>query len=124
MAEEKQVRGRDIAAPLDTLEVSGNQYKLAFTNETFRLAEDVYEYRYGRAKNFAEIAMDLTRSKIGAIMAILYGAIVAAAPETEMTWEDFTRDFRITAIPGVADKLLAGVTDALPEADKQDDANP
>ena len=72
MAEEKQVRGRDIAAPLDTLEVSGKQYKLAFTNETFRLAEDVYEYRYGRAKNFAEIAMDLTRSKIGAIMAILY----------------------------------------------------
>ena len=68
--------------------------------------------------------MDLTRSKIGAIMAILYGAIVAAAPETEMTWEDFTRDFRITAIPGVADKLMAGVTDALPEADKQDDANP
>ena len=64
MAEEKQVRGRDIAAPLDTLEVSGKQYKLAFTNETFRLAEDVYEYRYGRAKNFAEIAMDLTRSKI------------------------------------------------------------
>ena len=53
MAEEKQVRGRDIAAPLDTLEVSGKQYKLAFTNETFRLAEDVYEYRYGRAKNFA-----------------------------------------------------------------------
>lgn len=35
MAEEKQVRGRDIAAPLDTLEVSGKQYKLAFTNETF-----------------------------------------------------------------------------------------
>lgn len=121
MAEEKQVRGRDIAAPL---EVSGKQYKLAFTNETFRLAEDVYEYRYGRAKNFAEIAMDLTRSKIGAIMAILYGAIVAAAPETAMTWENFTRDFRITAIPGVADKLMAGVTDALPEADKQDDANP
>ena len=24
----------------------------------------------------------------------------------------------------VADKLMAGVTDALPEADKQDDANP
>ena len=40
MAEEKQVRGRDIAAPLDTLEVSGKQYKLAFTNETFRLAEE------------------------------------------------------------------------------------
>ena len=80
MAEEKQVRGRDIAAPLDTLEVSGKQYKLAFTNETFRLAEDVYEYRYGRAKNFAEIAMDLTRSKIGAIMAILYGAIVGKRP--------------------------------------------
>lgn len=124
MAEEKQERGRDIAAPLDTLEVNGKQYKLAFTNETFRLAEDVYEYRYGRAKNFAEIAMDLTRSKIGAIMAILYGAIVAAAPETAMTWEDFTRDFRITALPGVEEKLMKGITDALPEADKQDDANP
>lgn len=124
MAEEKQVRGRDIAAPLDTLEVNGKQYKLAFTNETFRLAEDVYEYRYGRAKNFAEIAMDLTRSKIGAIMAILYGAIVAAAPEAAMTWEDFTRDFRITALPGVEDKLMQGITDALPEANKQDDANP
>ena len=124
MAQQKHERWRDLAAPLDTLEVRGKQYKLAFTNETFRLAEDVYEYRYGRAKNFAEIAMDLTRSKIGAIMAILYGAIVAAAPETAMTWEDFTRDFRITAIPGVADKLMAGVTAALPEADKQNDANP
>lgn len=124
MAEDKQERGRDLAAPLDTLEVNGKQYKLAFTNETFRLAEDVYEYHYGRSKNFAEIALDLTRSKMGAIMAILYGAIVAATPETALTWEDFTRDFRIAALPGVADKLMAGVTDALPVVDKQDDANP
>lgn len=124
MAENKQELGRDIAAPLDMLEVNGKQYKLAFTNETFRLAEDVYEYHYGRVKNFAEIAMDLTRSKMGAIMAMLYGAIVAASPETTLTWENFTRDFRIAALPGVTDKLMTGVTNALPETDKQDGANP
>lgn len=124
MTEEKQVRGRDVAAPMEMLAVGGKEYKLVFSNETFRLAEDVYEYRYGRAKNFAEIAMDLTHSKMGAIMAILYGAIVAATSGNSLTWEDFVRDFRITAIPGVTDKLMAGVTEALPEADNQGDKTP
>lgn len=115
--EKKQTYGRDVSAPLETLTINGKEYKLRFDNETFRIAEDVYEDHYKRQKNFAEITMELSRTKIGAIMAVLYGAILSATPDLTLPWADFTRDFRITSIPGVTEALMAGVTAALPDAE-------
>ena len=133
--ENKEVTGRDISRPTDHLELGGVDYPLAFDLACMRVAEDVYEVQYGRNVNFANIVMYLAAGKLGAIMAILYGALLSGAstssapfggtfPKGEgnskaepMTWEEFTEKFRLTSIPAVKELLMERVKDALPKAE-------
>ena len=119
MAEET-MRGRDISRPMESMTIAGETYKLAFDFNAFRVAEDIYELRYGRPLNFGEIIQQLAAGKIGAIMAVLYGAIVSGGGQ--LSWADFSRDFKLTDIP--QEQLMGQVRDALPTVDGNPPAPP
>ena len=55
---EKQIRGRDISAPIEYITLDGTRYKTVYSNQTARLAEDVYERQYGMDVGYA-VAKDL-----------------------------------------------------------------
>ena len=126
MSKMDNVRGRELRAPAQTMEFDGEQRKIVFSMETFRIAEDVYEEQYGKDKNFAEIAMDLTKGKIGAVMAVYYAALVVGG--LDITWANFAAIFKLTDIPGVKDALIEMTADALPDPEpgegKEDKKDP
>lgn len=113
MANKKQVHGRELRAPEQRMELGGKTYTLRFDMNAFRIAEDVFEERYGQDANFAEIAMKLTRGKLGAIMAVYYAAMISGG--ADISWEDFSQQFKLTDIPGVRDKLTVMLADSLPD---------
>ena len=120
MQNESEIRGVDISRPLDHLEMDGENYPLAFDMNSMRVAEDVYELQYNRIAGFAEIVRHLAAGRIGAIMAVLYGALLSGAAHSNaepMTWEQFTGKFTLTSIPGVRDLLMRNVKKALPEVE-------
>lgn len=127
---QNEIRAADITRPTDHLEMDGKTYPLTFDLECMRVAEEVYELQYGRNLNFAIIVLHLAAGKLGAVMAVLYGALLsgARANHTEpMTWAEFAEKFRLTSIPAVKDLLLAKVKEALPKAEGEgegDSANP
>lgn len=110
-----EIMGRDISRPVDSMELDGVTYKLVHDLNSFRIAEDVYELQYGRNVSFGTIAQHLAAGRIGAIMAVLYGALVAGG--TAMTWKDFNARFKLLDIPGFKEQLLDNVKKALPEVD-------
>ena len=112
-----EIRGVDITRPLDHLEIDGKEYPLAFDMASMRIAEDVYELQYNRILGFATIARHLAAGRIGAIMAVLYGALGSGATTGEaepMTWGEFYDKFKLTSIPAVKDLLLKNLKKALP----------
>ena len=123
---QNEVRAVDISRPTDHLELDGVDYPLGFDLACMRVAEDVYELQYGRNVNFAAIVMHLAAGKLGAIMAILYGALLSGAKAHKvepLTWEEFTEKFRLTSIPAVKELLMEKVKEALPKAEG-DSENP
>lgn len=106
---------KDISRPVDRMELGGKTHKLAFDLNAFRVAEDVYELEYNRNLNFGKIVEQLADGKIGAVMALMYGALVSGGYEG--SWKEFSAAFKLTDIPGVRDLLIENVTKALPETD-------
>ena len=126
MADKENVRAVDISAPLDRIELGGTEYPLRFDLACMRVAEDVYEIQYGRSDNFAQIAQALGKGKLGAVMALLYGALlsgITAEKGEPMDWGEFAEKFRLTSIPAVRELLMKKLTDALPKAE-EDPENP
>ena len=126
MQNESEIRGVDISRPLDHLEMDGENYPLAFDMNSMRVAEDVYELQYNRILGFADIIRHLTAGRIGAIMAVLYGALLSgatASDATPMTWGEFAEKFKLTSIPSVKEMLLRNVKNALPQVEA-DEGNP
>ncbi len=126
MQKESEIRGVDISRPLDSLEIDGTTYPLAFDMNAMRVAEDVYELQYNRILGFADIIRHLTAGRIGAIMAVLYGALLSgakASDATPMTWGEFAEKFKLTSIPSVKEMLLRNVKNALPQVEA-DEGNP
>ena len=119
---------RDISRPIDHLELDGVTYPLAFDNGAMRVAEDVYEIQYRRSLNFAEIVKQLAAGKLGAVMAVLYGALLSGmkggSDAEPMTWDEFSEKFRLTSVPGVKELLLKNLKDALPKAEGKEAENP
>ena len=113
MADMNKVRARDLTAPAQTMEFDGQERTLRFDMNTFRIAEDVYADEYGKDRNFAEIALELTKGRLGAIMAVYYGALVSGG--MQLSWEHFSGTFKLTDIPGVKDQLTIMLADALPD---------
>ena len=113
--QKSEIKARDIFKPVDSMELGGETYVLAFDLNCFRVAEDVYELQYGRNEHFGNIVRHLATGRIGAIMAVLYGALVSGG--NQITWADFYAKFKLTDIPGVKDQLLSNVRKALPETD-------
>lgn len=122
MANKQNVRGRDLTAPTQKMEFDGREYTLRFDMNCFRIAEDVYEEQYGKDRNFAEIAIELTKGRLGAVMAVYYAAMISGG--AELAWEEFSEKFRLTDIPGVRDKLTVMLSDALPDPEPGDDKGP
>ena len=117
-----EIKGRDISRPVDSMELDGVTYPLAFDTNAMRVAEDVYDLQYHRNDSFLVIMQHLAAGRIGAIMAVLYGALNSGG--LEISWEEFTNKFKLTDIPGFKDMLMANVRKALPEADKKKQAGP
>ena len=118
MQNESEIRGVDISKPLDHLEMDGITYPLAFDMNAMRVAEDVYELQYNRILGSADITRHLGAGRIGAIMAILYGALLSGAQakgSEPMTWGEFTEKFKLTSIPSVKDMLMRNLKNALPQ---------
>ena len=127
MSDIENVRGADITAPLDRIELAGEEYPLRFDLACMRVAEDVYEIQYGRSDNFAQIARALGKGKLGAVMALLYGALlsgIAAEKKEPMSWAEFSEKFRLTSIPAVKELLMKKLTDALPKAEEKEENPP
>ena len=112
-------RGRDMSAPITHITLNGTRYQLAFTNMAARVAEDVYEQQYGQDMGYADILAALTKFKYKAVMAMLYGALIAGG--TSMSWDEFDAAFKLDSIDGIRDIILKGVTDSLPKADDAKD---
>ena len=112
-------RGRDMSAPITHITLNGTRYKLAFTNMAARVAEDVYEQQYGQDVGYADILAALTKFKYKAVMAMLYGALIAGG--TSMSWDEFDAAFKLDSIDGIRDIILKGVVDSLPKADEAKD---
>ena len=113
-------RGRDVSAPITHITLNGTRYKLAFTNMAARVAEDVYEQQYGQDVGYADILAALSKFKYKAVMAMLYGALIAGG--TSMSWDEFDAAFKLDSIDGIRDIILKGVADSLPKADASEDA--
>lgn len=121
----EEVKGRDISAPVDTMELGGVTYALRHDLNSFRIAEDVYEMHYGRNVSFGTIAQHLAVGRIGAIMAVLYGALTSAQIASGakiMTWDVFFGTFSLMDIPGFKDQLMDNIKKALPKVDGKRDA--
>lgn len=117
---DNDIRGRDLSRPIDHIELGGENYPVAFDMAAMRVAEDVYELQYGRNLNFADIIRHLAAGKIGAVMAVLYGALLSGAKANggkPLTWAEFSEKFRLTSIPGISELLMERVKESLPEAD-------
>lgn len=117
-----EIKGRDISRPVDSMELDGVTYPLAFDTNAMRVAEDVYDLQYHRNDSYLVIVQHLAAGRIGAIMAVLYGALNSGG--LEISWKEFTNKFKLTDIPGFKDMLMANVRKALPEADKKKQAGP
>lgn len=113
------VRARDISAPRATMQFDGKDYPIRFDLNAFRIAEDVFEEQYHKDANFAEIALQLTKGRLGAIMAMYYAGLISAG--ADISWERFAGTFRLTDIPGVQERLTELVAEALPDADPDAD---
>lgn len=120
MDQMKHQKGRDVSAPITHITLNGTRYKLAFTNMAARVAEDVYEQQYGQDMGYANILAALTKFKYKAVMAMLYGALIAGG--TSMSWDEFDAAFKLDSIDGIRDIILKGVADSLPKADASEDA--
>ena len=118
MAKKQNIRARDLTAPVTKMVFDGQEYPLRFDLNTFRIAEDIYADEFGKDKNFAEIALELTKGRLGAIMAMYYAALKSAG--AEIGWAHFQANFRLTDIPGVKERMTQLVADALPDVDPQD----
>lgn len=119
MADQKvSLTGRDVSAPEQTVELDGKDYVCRFDMLAFSYAEQAYEQAFDESKNFAELIDMMTRSRLGALMCLFYGAIRSAG--TRMPWDDFAAAFRLTSVPAVRERLAEMISDALPDA--EDDA--
>ena len=58
----------------------------------------------------------LAVGRIGAMMAVFYGGLVSGGL-TELQWDEFAKGFRLDAIPGLQERLLAAIRGGLPDAD-------
>lgn len=119
MEQMQNQRGRDMSAPITHITLNGTRYKLAFTNMAARVAEDVYEQQYGQDVGYVDILAALTKFKYKAVMAMLYGALIAGG--TSMSWDEFDAAFKLDSIDGIRDIILKGVADSLPKADEAKD---
>lgn len=118
---EKQVKGRDIAAPLEEIVIDGYHYELVFNNRAARYAEDVYENQYGKDVGYADILRGIAKGKYSAIMAIFYGAMKAGG--CPLSWDEFDEKFKLDEITGLDTIIMRGVEKSLPnvpEGERQD----
>ena len=115
----KAIRGRDMSAPIEHIDFHGERVPLKFNNRAARIAEDVYASEYGRDVGYYDIIAEVAVPKHRAIMAVVYGGMVAAG--SAVTWEDFDENFHLTDVPGVSDAILRGTMASLPTDDPDDD---
>ena len=111
------IRGRDMGAPIESISFRGERVPLKFNNRAARIAEDVYASEYGRDVGYYDIIAEVAVPKHRAIMAVIYGAMVAAG--SAVTWAEFDEHFHLTDVPGVSEAILRGTMASLPtdEAD-------
>lgn len=81
MAEKQTTKARDLIAPEKTVKVNGKAVKLVFNMYALSVTEGVYEDVYKKDKNASEIILEMTRGKMRAALAILYGFAVAGGLE-------------------------------------------
>lgn len=116
------VKGRDLAAPADRMTLDGVSYQLKFDMKQARIAEDIYELKYGRSVSYFVIAQHLAQGRLGAIMAVYYAAMISGG--ADMTWEEFDGKFRLDALPGVKEWLLENVMKSLPQTEGEAKRDP
>lgn len=119
--EKAGVRGRDVAAPIQHVTYQGERYPMKFNNKAARITEDVYEEQYGKDIGYYGVLAEVGIPKHRAIMAMVYGGIVAAG--ADVTWEDFEENFKLTSIESVAQAIRKGAVQSLPDEDPDEGKN-
>lgn len=117
MDKHSTVKGRDLAAPVESITLGGVTYRLRFDNRAARTAEDVYEDIYNRPdKGYYDILGEAQQGKHRALQALYYGALIAGG--ATMSWEEFDRSFTLGSIDGMEEIILAALSKSLPPADE------
>lgn len=115
------MRGQDFSAPVKTVTLGGSTYDLVFSNRAARIAEDVYADQFGRDVNYLEILREMARFKHRALLAIVYGALIAGG--NTMSYDDFEASFTYDSLDFLRDAIKDGVFGSLPEQDGEQPKN-
>lgn len=115
MAESRQVRGRDVDAPVQHVTIDGQSYEMRFDNRAARVAEDVYEQQYGMDKGYYDILAEMARKKHRAIEAVVYGAMVSGGHD--MDWAEFDAKFTLGSLDAVREAIQTALIESLPDDD-------
>ncbi|MBR6571553.1 MAG: hypothetical protein IKK75_13980 [Clostridia bacterium] len=113
------MKGRDIAAPMESVTFMGQRMPMKFNNRAALVAENVYADHFGRDIGYYAIMTEAAIPKHSALMAMIYGGIVAAG--AAVAWEDFEEHFRITDVDGVSEAVHRAVLRSLPDEDPDKD---
>ena len=111
----KAIRGRDMGAPIEHIDFHGARVPLKFNNRAAR----IYELLCNGIVGYYDIIAEVAVPKHRAIMAVIYGAMVAAG--SAVTWAEFDEHFHLTDVPGVSEAILRGTMASLPTDDPEDD---
>ncbi|MCR4622108.1 MAG: hypothetical protein K5663_08510 [Clostridiales bacterium] len=116
-------KGRDLGPQILRLKWRGEELELKFSNDSLRIAEDVYDEIYRKSEcDWTAILMDLSKGKSGAIMAVYFGALKGRL--RDLSWDEFSDNFRLTDIPEVSEQLAKAVDASLPDAEQDGQAEP
>lgn len=111
------VKGRDLAAPAQTVTLDGVQYQLKWGNKCARIAEDIYEEEFGRNVDYMHILVDLQMNKHRAVQACVFGALRAGG--ADMSWDEFDEKFTLDSIDQLREEVQKSVVAMLPDPELQ-----
>lgn len=114
------IKGRDVAAPVQHVTYKGQSYPMIYNNLAARIAEDIYEEKFGRDIGYYGILDELAKPKHRAIMAIVYASLKAGGVDVD--WNEFEETFSLADIEGMLDRIRNGIIQSLPDEDP--DADP
>lgn len=107
---------KDVSAPIRRMKIDGVQYELVFNNRFIREVETIYDAEYHCPKPAPMIFAEGQAGMMRALYALFYAA--ARSGGLKMTYQEFENQFSLLDVEGVQEMLNQGISDALPDPEK------